>query len=66
MNVKKDEIVDLLRARGEHDKAASVDCVLPRHVDTEADAGLLSQYDVNVSEIVAAAGQRDSGTATSA
>lgn len=54
MNVKKDEIVDLLRARGEHDKAASVECVLPRQVDTEADAGLLSRYDVNVSEIRAA------------
>lgn len=62
MNVKKDEIVDLLRARGEHDKAANVDCVLPRHVDTEADAGLLSRYDVDVSEIRAASSDGEPDT----
>lgn len=55
MHVDKDEIVHLLRSRGEHDKAATVGCALPRRVDTEADAGLLSQYDVNVSEVAAAA-----------
>ncbi len=55
MHVDKDEIVGLLRSRGDHDKAASVECALPRHVDTEADAGLLHQYDVNVSEVTAAA-----------
>lgn len=55
MHVDKDEIVGLLRSRGDHDKAASVECALPRRVDTEADAGLLHQYDVNVSEVTAAA-----------
>lgn len=55
MHVDKDEIVGLLRSRGDHDKAASLECALPRHVDTEADAGLLHQYDVNVSEVTAAA-----------
>lgn len=56
MQVDKEEVVDLLRSRGEHDKAASVECALPRHVDTEADAGVLHQFDVNVSEITAAVG----------
>ena len=51
MQIDKEEVVDLLRARGEHDKAASVQCALPRHVDTEADAGVLHQFDVNVSEL---------------
>lgn len=55
MHVDKEEVVDLLRSRGEHDKAANVACALPRQVDTEADAGLLHQYDVNVSEVTAAA-----------
>ena len=55
MQVDKEEVVDLLRSRGEHDKAASVDCALPKQVDTEADAGLLHQFDVNVSEIEGAA-----------
>lgn len=51
MQIDKEEVVDLLRARGEHDKAASVRCALPRHVDTEADAGVLNQFGVNVSEL---------------
>lgn len=51
MQVDKEDVVDLLRSRGEHDKAANVECALPRHVDTEADAGLLHQFDVNVSDI---------------
>jgi hypothetical protein len=51
LHVDKNEVVDLLRSRGEHDKAASVQCALPRHVDTEADAGLLHQFDVNVSDL---------------
>lgn len=58
MHVDKEEVVDLLRSRGEHDKAANVACALPRHVDTEADAGLLHQFDLNVSEV------RDAATAT--
>ncbi len=62
VQVDKEEVVDLLRARGDHDKAASVSCALPRHVDTEADAGLLHQFDVSVSEIaeVVADVERDS------
>ena len=56
MQVDKEEVVDLLRSRGEHDKAASVECALPKHVDTEADAGVLHQFDVNVSEITEAVG----------
>lgn len=64
MHVDKDEIVHLLRSRGEHDKAATVECALPRRVDTDADAGLLSQYDVNVADIAAArAAGPDSPTA---
>lgn len=55
MYVDKDEVVDLLRSRGEHDKAASVGCALPQQVDTEADAGLLAQLEVHVSEITPSA-----------
>lgn len=55
MHVDKEEIVDLLRSRGEHDRASNMDCALPKRVDTEADAGLLHQYDVHVSEVTEAA-----------
>ena len=51
MHVDKDDVVELLRARGDHDKAATVQCALPRHVDTDADAGILHQFDVNVAEL---------------
>ena len=54
MQVDKEDVAELLRSRGEHDKAANVECALPRHVDTEADAGLLHQFDVNVSDIAEA------------
>lgn len=52
MQIDKQEVVDLLRSRGEHDKAAHVQCALPRQVDTEADAGVLHQFDVNVRDVV--------------
>ena len=51
MRIDKEEVVDLLRSRGEHDRAASVRCALPRTVDTKADAGVLSQFDVSVSDL---------------
>ena len=59
MHIDKDDVVDLLRKRGEHDKAASVQCALPRQVDTEADAGLLHQFDVNISDVEDAAERAD-------
>ena len=57
MRIEKEEVVHLLRAQGEHDKAVNVQCRLPRHVDTEADAGLLHQLDVNVHEVADALGE---------
>lgn len=65
MHVDKDEIVGLLRSRGQHDRAANLECALPRQVDTEADAGLLHLFEVNVGEVTRAAtggeadGERD-------
>jgi hypothetical protein len=51
MEIEKDEVVNMLRSRGEHDKAQQVDCALPRQVDTERDASLLHTFDINVSEL---------------
>ncbi len=51
MRIEKEELVELLRARGEHDKAVNVQCRLPRQVDTEADAGVLHQLDVKIHEV---------------
>ncbi len=51
MQIAKDEIIDLLRSRGEHDKASNLDCALPRYVDPDQDAGLLHQFDLSVREL---------------
>lgn len=51
MQVSKDEVAHLLRARGEFDKAAHVECALPKIVDTTQDAGVLHQFDVSVAEL---------------
>ncbi|HET6626095.1 MAG TPA: hypothetical protein VFG63_06870, partial [Nocardioidaceae bacterium] len=51
MEIEKDQVVDLLRARGEHDRAQQVDCALPRHVDTDKDAGLLHTFDINIGDL---------------
>lgn len=51
MEIEKDQVVDLLRSRGEHDRAQQVDCALPRHVDTDRDAGLLHTFEINVCDL---------------
>lgn len=56
MQIDKEDVVNLLRERGEHDKAVSVGCALPRQIDTEQDAGLLHTFDVNVGDLTPATG----------
>ena len=52
MYLDKDAVEAKLRADGEHDRAQQANCVLPRTVDTERDAGLLSQLEVSPNELV--------------
>jgi hypothetical protein len=67
VQVDKRTVTATLRAQGEHDRAQRAECVLPRHVDTERDAGLLLQIDVHPSELekVDGATQADAGAAPS-
>lgn len=53
MHIDKEEVVALLRTRGEHDRAQQVSSALPRHVDTEEDAGLLHAFDVSAADLTA-------------
>jgi hypothetical protein len=64
VQVEKNEVVELLRARGEHDKAANVECALPQQVDTERDAGLLHAFDVSTREVAEADAAAPTGGAT--
>ena len=64
MQVEKNEVVELLRARGEHDKAANVECALPQQVDTERDAGLLHAFDVSTREVAEADAAAPTGGGT--
>lgn len=53
MRIDKDTVARKLREQGEHDRAQLADCVLPRKVDTDQDAGLLHLLDVNVRDLAA-------------
>lgn len=52
MNIDKSQILELLRNKGESDKAAQAEAQLPDQVDTEQHAGLLSQLGINPAELL--------------
>lgn len=52
MNIDKQQILDFLKARGDHDQAAQADGELPAMVDTDADAGLLEKFGINPMELL--------------
>ena len=51
MQVEKDVVAATLRKQGDHDRAQQAECVLPRRVDTERDAGLLHRLDVDIDRV---------------
>lgn len=52
MQIDKDQIIELLKSRGEHDKAAKADQELPGKVDPEADSGLLEQLGIDPQDLL--------------
>ncbi|OAE00044.1 hypothetical protein [Arthrobacter sp. OY3WO11] len=52
MNIDKSQILELLRSRGDNDKAAQAEAELPDQVDTEQHSGLLSQLGINPAELL--------------
>ncbi len=51
MVTTRDDVIDVLRERGEHDQAVQATCVLPTRVDTVRDAGLLHRFGVDEAEL---------------
>jgi len=48
VQVQKSAVTAVLRKQGDHDRAQQAECLLPRQVDTERDANLLHQLDVDL------------------
>jgi len=51
MLVPKTMVVEQLRARGDHDGAERADRELGEKVDTESDAGLLADLDIDAAKL---------------
>ena len=56
MQIPKDEILDLLRSRGQNDKASRAEEALPDEVDTVEDAALLQELGIEPLDIIGALG----------
>ena len=52
MTIPKEQILDLLRQRGQHDQASDAEGKLPDQVDPEAHGGLLSQFGLDPMELL--------------
>jgi hypothetical protein len=52
MEIPKEQILDLLRQQGDHDKAGQADQELPDQVDTDRDAGILSRLGINPQDVI--------------
>ena len=61
MEIPKDKILELLRQRGDHDKAEAADKELPDRVDTDNDAGLLSKFGIDPKDLLGGLGDKIPG-----
>ena len=51
MEIPKDKIIQLLKDRGDHDKAAEAERELPDKVDHEEHSNLLEKYGIDPKEL---------------
>jgi hypothetical protein len=52
MQIDKNQILELLRSQGDHDKAQQADQELPGQVDTDKDAGLLGKLGLDPMDLI--------------
>lgn len=52
MQIDKQQILSLLRDRGQSDQAEKADAELPNQVDTEQHSGLLDKLGINIGDIL--------------
>ena len=51
MQIPKEQVLEFLRSRGDHDKAGQAEQELPDQVDTERDSGLLDKLGVDPKDL---------------
>jgi len=56
MQIPKEKILELLRSRGEDDKAAQAEGELPDQVDTDQHAGLLQKLGIDPGDLAGSLG----------
>jgi len=56
MQIPKEQILELLRSRGQDDKAAQAEGELPDQVDTDQHAGLLQRLGINPGDLAGSLG----------
>ena len=56
MEIPKDKILELLRQRGQDDKAAQAEQELPDQVDPERDSGILSKLGIDPQDLMGSLG----------
>ena len=56
MQIDKQQIIEMLKNRGDHDKATQAQSDLPDKVDTDQDSGLLSKFGINPADLLGGAG----------
>lgn len=56
MEIPKQQILELLRSRGQDDKAAQADSELPDQVDTEKHSGILERLGLDPGDLIGSLG----------
>ena len=51
MQIDKNQVLDLLKQQGQHDRAAEADRELPQQVDTEQHGGLLERFGLSPADL---------------
>ncbi len=52
MQIDKKQIIDMLKSKGDNDKATQADSELPDKVDTDKDSGLLSKFGLDPKDLM--------------
>jgi hypothetical protein len=56
MQIDKQQIIEFLKSRGDHDKASQADSELPDQVDTDQHSGQLNKFGVNPKDLLGGLG----------